>query len=339
METIKIIKKRNHYIPKTYLEKFLNKDNELYVYKKGEEFFNDKLNKNDRLLVIKGKEGLEAVGVKNKLYIPEGKFEGDKNVVEDFFSEKFEGPYNKFIEFVENNFYDIKIILQEYYEYIITLTASMMVRTLHYKLDLDEMYKAYFQTAAKFRLEKKNSIVELQQLLKDEFAELNDAEIEKHANDYIKMINDGAFSVKLPKNLFIKQMIESLKFHSTLISDMTIQIVKNNSNSFFITSDNPVVYFVPKGKENLYYGPKSLGGHHTEIFFPLTKDLCLILSRKQMEVFSGIPLKHYDKKIIKIINNAITHHSRDFIYSPYQASFLDKYIETKIPYPFKLSNH
>ena len=44
------IKKRNHYIPKVYLRRFQNNETKLFVYKKGKEFFNEGITKEDRLL-------------------------------------------------------------------------------------------------------------------------------------------------------------------------------------------------------------------------------------------------------------------------------------------------
>ena len=52
------IKKRNHFLPKTYLEKFLNNDNILYFYKKGKKFFKEGITKKDRLITVIGKDGL-----------------------------------------------------------------------------------------------------------------------------------------------------------------------------------------------------------------------------------------------------------------------------------------
>jgi len=331
------IKKRNHYIPKTYLKKFLNADNRLFVYKKGEDFFNDKISKGDRLLTVHGEEGLDAIGVKNYLYIPEGKFNEDKNIFEDFFSDKFESPYNDFIKYTEANFTDVKKILNKYHAYIINLIASMMVRTLHYKIELEDIYKTTFQISEQFNLRRKSHLDELKKVITDKFPDLNNEEVEETVRDYTNMMNEGKFGVKLPRNLFIKKMIKDMKFHSNLISDMTIQILKNDKKSFFITSDNPAVYFVPQGKEYFPYSSKSLGGPYTELYFPLSKSLCLILSRYKIEVLSGIPTSLINKKVIRNINETIAYNSRNFIYSSYQANFLDKFIKEKISYPYKFS--
>lgn len=123
------IKERNHFIPKTYLEKFLNGDNKLYVYKKGKEFFEKGITKKERLIVIEGKNGLNNIAVKKKLYIPEGDFSGDGNIFEDFFSEEVEGKYNDFLAFAEANFSDAQTVFGQYRTYIILLIASMMSRT------------------------------------------------------------------------------------------------------------------------------------------------------------------------------------------------------------------
>ncbi|KKQ60348.1 MAG: hypothetical protein US81_C0023G0010 [Parcubacteria group bacterium GW2011_GWE2_38_18] len=330
-------KKRNHYIPKTYLEKFLNEEDNLFVYKKGEKFFNNTTPK-ERLLIVNGKNGLDAVGVKNNLYIPEGEFKDSKNIFEDFFCEELESPYSEFINYVEANFFNVQKILSKYHIYIINLISSMMVRTLHYKSEIENISKVFFQHNQIINYKSnKHHIDELRSIVKNEFPELNISRINEIVEDYLEMINKGEFEVEFPRNLFIKQMMMSMEVHYNLLSNMTIQFLRNDAQSFFITSDNPAVYFVPKGKENFYYGSKSLGGPYTELYFPLSKNLCLLLTRRKIKVLSGIPLDHTNKKIIRGINTTIAHNSKDFIYSPYSAAFLDKFIKEKILYPFKFS--
>lgn len=319
------------------MEKFLNESENLFVYKKGEVFFKNKVSKDERLFEVKGKDGLNAVGVKNNLYIPDGDFVDEKNIFENFFSDEFEAPYNEFVEYVEENFFDVKKILDKYHAYIINLISSMMARTLHHKIEIEDICKTFFQQHEKINSKTEKYTDDLRQILKNEFPELDDDKLNESIADYINMINDGAFNVKISRNLFIKKMMSTMKHHSYIISDMTIQILRTNEKSFFITSDNPAVYFVPKGKENFYFKSKSLAGPFTELYFPLSKNLCLLLSRYPIEVLSGIPLTLDNRNIIKEINKTIAFNSRDFIYSPYLASFLDKFIVEKTPYPFKFS--
>lgn len=325
------IKNRNHYIPKTYLEKFLNENEELFIYKKGEDFFDNSSLKSDRLLVVKGKDGLNNIAVKKKLYIPEGDLTEDKNIFEDFFNQEVEEKYNEFVSYVDYNFFDAEKIFSKYRDYIILLISSMLSRTLHSKAEMEEIHKMSFQSYHWAQSFDNKQRVELKNHLKMNFPDLTDEEAEKNIIDYLGVIEKGEFGIKLPRNLFIKHIFENLKMYSEIISDMTIQILRAEGGSYFITSDVPVVYFVPEHKVNFYFSHKSLGGPDTELFFPLTKNLCLFLSRRETPVLSGIPV---DKSMVDIVNYNLAHNSRDYIFSSYKGHFLEKFIDNYIPYPF-----
>lgn len=327
-----VIKERNHFIPKTYLEKFLDKDEKLYIYKKGEIFFNKGIDKKDRLLIVEGRDGLNDIAVKKKLYIPDGDIAEDRNIFEDYFSQEIESKYNDFIAFVDDNFLNANTIFSKYRDFIILLIASMMSRTLHSKMEMEDMYKVNFQIYNRAQFFNPDNIEELKNNLKKEFPEITDIEAEKNIKEYQEMIEQGEFNIKLPRNLFIKHIFQNMEMYSEIISDMTIQILKCDESNHFITSDAPVVYFVPSGKANFYFSQKSLGGPDTELYFPLSKNLCLLLSRQKIEVLSGIPV---GDKIVNIINDCVSHNSRNFIFSSKTDQFLEKFIDKYNPYPFK----
>lgn len=328
-----IIKKRNHYIPKTYLKKFLNKEKKLFVYKKGKDSFQEGMVKADRLLTIEGIDGLNRIAVKNKLYIPEGDAVEDKNIFEDFFNQEVESKYDDFINFVENNFSNTTAIFDKYKDYIIILIASMLSRTLHSKIEMEEMYKVSFQAHNWAQSSNKNMIPEMKAHLIKEFPTITEDKLDKVVKDYLEMVEEGKFGVTLPRNLFIKHIFQNLEMYGQLISGMTIQILQCKDPCYFITTDAPVVYFVPEEKVSFPYGHKSLGSPYTELFFPLTKNLCLLLSHKKMEVLSGIIV---NKEMVDIINYNLSNNSRDYIFSPEKADFLEEFIENYIPYPFEL---
>lgn len=326
------IKRRNHFISKTYLEKFLNNNNVLYVYKKGKQFFKQSITKKDRLATITGKDNLINIGVKSNLYIPEGDFKLDRNIFEDFFNDEFDSKYNKFIDDI--NKLPFSKIIEKYKEYIINLTSSTMCRTLHSKDEIEEMYKANFQMHHKFRSRDENRIEFLKREMIKREPNIKKEEINEIIADYFKRIEDGRFKIKIPRNRFIKDMFEKMINISQIISDMNIHILKNQTVFPFITSDNPVVYFVPREKVNFYFSYKSLGGPYTELYFPLTKDVCILMTRRKekdqdyMNISQGF--------LARTVNYNIAHNSKNFIFSSETNNFLDKFIEEYTPYPFQM---
>lgn len=333
---MEIIKERNHFIPKTYLEKFLNNDSELYVYKKGKDFFKKGIIKNERLFVVKGKDGLNAIAAKNNLYIPEGDFAENRNIFENFFAQEIESKYNEFLAFIEANFFNAQEIFKLYRNYIILLIASMMSRTLHSMTEIEEMYKVNFQIHHLAQSFAKKREKKLKKLIKEKQPDISDEKAEKTIKDYLDMVSEGKFDVKIPRNLFIKHIFQNMEMYGRLISDMTIQILRCENPNYFITTDAPVVYFIPKKKVTFNFGYKGLGSPYIELYFPLSRNLCLLLTRGEIEVLTGLPVR---KEIVDIVNDNLSHNSRNFIFSPEKASFLEKFIEEYTPYPFKLVIH
>ena len=114
---------------------------------------------------------------------------------------------------------------------------------------------------------------------------------------------------------------------------MKINILKAREDRYFITSDNPVVYFVPQDKVNFYNPSKSLVSPLTEVFFPLTKDCAIHLCRrsdlKEMIMSAS-------RELVDNFKENIAYNSKDFIFSPIKMNFLNQFVEEYIPYPFKL---
>jgi len=332
-------KKRNHYIPKTYLKRFLNDQDTLYVYKKGEKFFSDGITKDSRLLTVVGEDGLNRVAVKKDLYIPSGEFGEDKNIFEDFFCDEIESKYDIFISDLEDSDITCEQNIKKYHEYVINLLSSMYARTLHSKRELEEMYESNIQMHHKLQTINKNRndkrIESLKEVIRKRHPEYSKQKVGESIKEYFKMIEAGEFKINFPRNKFIKEMFGKMQMFAQIISDMNIQIIKNNTSFPFITSDAPVVYFVPKEKVNFYFGPKSLGGPYTELYLPLTKNICLLLTRRNLDSLDYVYVTQ--GSWARVINYNIAHNSRDFIFSPETNVFLDKFIDEYIPYPFKFT--
>ncbi|MCX6764093.1 MAG: DUF4238 domain-containing protein [Candidatus Nealsonbacteria bacterium] len=325
------IKRRNHFIPKVHLEKFLNDDSTLYVYKKGKQFFKKGFTKEDRLITVVGSDGLNNIAVKNNLYIPKGNLP-NRNIFEDFFNDEIESYYNNLINDI--NHIPFSEVIKKHRSYIINLTASMMGRTLHSKDEIEEMYTADFQMFQKFRVREEERI----ESLKKEFAKrepnLSEQEILKIINNYLKQAKEGKLKIKIGGNTLIKRMFEKMGMMAQLISDMNIHILKNETEFLFITSDNPAVYFVPPEKVNFLFREKSLGGPYTELYFPLSKEICILMTRREKRDLDYVKISQ--GFLARTVNYNIAHNSKSFIFSPDRNKFLDKFIEESIPYPFEM---
>src|SRR3989344_5274591 len=266
---------RSHYLPRTYLKHFLN-DDVLFMYKKGAKFFDDlKISPSDRILEVRGENGLLNVGVDKHLYDPEiaGISSDD---LENIFQELGEDVYDTVISEIET-LGNGSPVPPSVKDPLCLMMASMRVRT--------------------------------------------------------PLINKN-YAVKYPNAYFIKHALLLVEEHINIFHQMTMTICKSN-NRFFVTNDNPLVYFVPPEKVNVYNPPKGLVTPHCEVFFPLTKNLAVHMTWKKEEE----ELREVSRQVIDAFNYNLSHNSWEYIFAPIKINELNIFIQEYIPYPFKFAIH
>lgn len=317
---------RSHYLPITYLKHFLF-DEKLFMYKKGENFFKDNINSENRILEVNGEAGLSIVGVENNLYnIGVGGISSDD--IEDIFKEYGENYYNDVIRSVEG----LKInqpIPDDIKNQLCTFIACMRVRTPQFKSEIDELASSF----TKLTMTRKMEYTSLEQL-KEEYRAISG---EEWSDERLRRVRDTFikqnYKLKYPNAHFLQFALSSLEMHANIFRDMEMVIFRSVNNRYFVTSDNPVVYFVPENKVNIYDSYKSLMSPYTELYFPLTRNLCILLSRSSLKEW----LMSADRDYVDTINYNISHNSFNFIFSPIKMNAMKKFIDEYIPYPFKLT--
>jgi hypothetical protein len=315
---------RNHYIPQTYLKHFLL-DDTLFVYKKGERFFKDKsVTEDKRIFGVKGEEGLKNVGLENNLYTLE--IEGVKNDdVEQIFSDLGESDYDSIISEIER-MSDGAEINQDLKQKICLFLACMRLRTPQFKAQIEEMdsvMKKHFMSEDYKRKSAKEIVADYKEMSGEDISE-------EKAEKVRKMIVDKKYGLEYPNGYFLKYALLGIEQHLGIFSGMTMTIVRSNNKRHFITSDCPVVYFVPKEKVDFYNGYKNLMSSHIELYFPLTRNLVVMLFRRDIkEIISPV-----NREIVDMINYNISMNSFNFVFTPLKMNDLQKFISEYIPYPF-----
>jgi len=317
---------RSHYLPRTYLKHFLL-DDELVMYMKGEKFFKDiATTPEQRTLIIKNEEGLKNVGLQNHLYNPE---------VEGITSDDLEEIFREYGE----NFYDTTIAdiealpmgsdIPEYIkDNLCMFFASMRVRTPLFKQEVEEMDEVFHKHIMATKMEQTTP----EDLVK-EYREIDGKDISiKLATEIRTSFIDKDYKLKYPNGLFIKMALTMLEEHADIFHQMTLTICKSETR-YFITSDNPLTYFVPREYLNVYVNPKSLVSPHCEVFFPLTKTLGAHLTWRKG---NGIIMKA-NREIVNGFTFNLSHNSLDYIFSPIEMNDLKEFVKTYIPYPYKLT--
>lgn len=317
---------RSHYLPITYLKHFLNED-EFFMYKKGEKFFKDPaITPEERIIRIRGEEGLKNVGLQNNLYNP-GVEGVSSNDLEEIFSGYGEESYNETIDKAEKLSIG-EFIPQEIKENLCFIMASMRVRTPLFKWEVEQMDESMKKHLMAKQIGGMTSEEMVSRFKKDKGEDIS-LEIAQKVRD--KFINKN-YNLKYPNGYFIKIALMLLEQHADLFHQMVFTIHKSDSR-FFITTDNPLAYFVPKEHINFYISPKSLVSPHCEVFFPLTNKLAVHATwiRGQEQILTA------NREIIDIYNYNLSHNSYEYIFSPIKMNSLNKFIENHIPYPFKIT--
>lgn len=320
--------KGNHFLPITYLRHFLH-DEKLVMYKKGEKFFTGTSTPADRIVVVSGEGGLKAVAKQNNLYTLKGVEGVESDFMEQFFVDLIEGELNYLIQEIDKLPFGSPIS-NELKQKICILMASMVVRVPGAKRETEELYTEFFKMHFQhvpMSEEEKTAIKE--QVKKEEGRKISDKDLE----DAIQAFADGKLKLSVSSNLFVKDILSRIDDFANIFYGMKMCIVRGDGNNLFITTDNPVAYFVPKDKVDFYNAPRSLMSKYTEVNFPLTKDYCIIMTRMDDMHEMMLPTT---QEICDRLENTISCFSRDFIFSPVRKIILDDFAKEYIPYCFKL---
>ena len=315
-------------MPRTYLKHFLN-DDVLFMYKKGAKFFDDlKISPSDRILEVRGENGLLNVGVEKHLYDPEiaGISSDD---LENIFQELGEDVYDTVISEIET-LGNGSPVPPSVKDPLCLMMASMRVRTPLFKKEIEEMDEQMKKHLMALNYERM-TVEEVQQHAKEVTGKEITIEFAAEMRD--SFINKN-YAVKYPNAYFIKHALLLVEEHINIFHQMTMTICKSN-NRFFVTNDNPLVYFVPPEKVNVYNPPKGLVTPHCEVFFPLTKNLAVHMTWKKEEE----ELREVSRQVIDAFNYNLSHNSWEYIFAPIKINELNIFIQEYIPYPFKFAIH
>lgn len=315
---------RSHYLPRTYLKHFLH-ENELFMYKKGEKFFKDaSTTPLERILSIRGEDGLKNIGLENNLYNPD--IEGiTSDDLEDIFNELGEATYDTTIAAIRE-LRAGSAVPASIKDPLCLLMASMRVRTPLFKKELEDMDTQMRKHLMALNYERM-SVEEVWRHAKESVGHDITLEFAKELKD--SFVNKK-YKLEYPNAYFIKHALLLVEEHVNIFQQMTMTIGKS-TNRFFVTNDSPLVYFVPPQHVNFYNPPKGLVTLHCEVFFPLAKDLAVHLCWRKEEQ----EVRTASREFVDITNYNLSHNSLDYIFAPMKIRELEKFTEEHIPYPFR----
>jgi len=315
----------NHYIPVAYLKHFFNEKDKLFLYMKGKKFFD---NNSQKILEKNGEKSLSSIMTENYFY-HHSRIK-DKNHIENYFKTECDDIYDGLINTIKNGKLD-----EVFYENLIKVIVLMHIRTpmaKHNREENDniarkEIIKSF--NFSEYILKNRDNIIK--KIKQEHNIEIS----EKDVNESVEDFKNGNFDFEYEKEFYLSDLDVLINTYSFALSSMSFMVVEAKERGFFISSDNPMVYFVPKNNVGPYDNCRNLMSKYVELYFPLSRKYCVLGYRSKNQKLNDRIIK-VDRSTCRRINESISNVSFDYIISPYRASFLYKYIKNYIPYPIKI---
>lgn len=295
------IKKRHHYIPKFYLEGFIDPHNRpyLWVYEKG----------NEKIIKATSKD----IAVE-KHYFSFLMLDGERNsdTLENVMAEIEKNSAPVFRKIIGG-----QSLSKKDRAYFATFLAFMMVRVPNFRKNIE------------------NAIGELMKRINMVYASNRrgfEAMIKRYEKDTHKKINmpieelrkwvlEGEYDIKANPEFALGMALSTTREVFSVFLGMKWTFVKATDEYKFLTGDNPLFYCDPTHDPNSFYGVGLLN-KNVEVTFPISKDLALFASWKGKEGY--IQAKN---KLVKDINRRTVLAALRFVFSSERSDGINKLVQ------------
>jgi len=217
--------KRQHYVPRTYLKNFSSQ--------RGDKFYIKALPSANCIEEAIYESSTLNICLQTGLYTLPGETEQQRMLIEKFYSNNYEAYYNEVYEILTNP--TRKTITEAERELIISTVVTMFYRTTKWINQHNTFFNRVLETA--FTLAKNNGF--------DHF--MFEKEKVSIANKTLEQLQKEYKYESRPSQV-ITQLETALSLIKWRIEKDNIMVVKIIDEPEFVTSDNPVVYSGPKGK-------------------------------------------------------------------------------------------
>ena len=210
---------RQHYVPKTYLNKFgvVRKENEYFVYATPKQNL-------EKVISVNTKK----ICVKNNLYTLNGASEAERQWIEKFYDKEIEAKYNEVYNILTSD--TVKEVSTEQKELIISVAVTLLFRVTKWLTDHNNLIERTFEKGIQFA----------QQLGKNYFI-FNGIKISFKGKTPKRLIEE--YKLMQKEYQVLTQLDVALKLINLRKSDAITVIKIENDDYSFVTSDNPVYLY------------------------------------------------------------------------------------------------
>jgi len=291
------MKKRHHFVPRSYLARFAGPDGHIWTY--------DTKSNSVRA------SSPENTGYEKYLYsqtLPDGSRSDElENLIE-----KLESPVFPVLDKLDNR----ARLEEEEREALGKFIAIMFVRSDAFRLKYAEMAMGLAQVQMFATAAHKGAFESTRKRIEEkEGRSLTNQEVESIRKT---MLDPSGLEIQVDKEWSLR----ALSFFDTaapIFNRMNWTTLTCPEDRFFITGDAPVVHGVPSEHANRFFGG-GLSDHHIEVTFPISAKACLLGTWK-----SGVPSwSALAPEGVKKINRQQAVHSLRFLFAPMRHSGIEK---------------
>jgi len=295
------IKKRHHYIPKFYLEGFIDPHNRpyLWVYEKG----------NKKIIKATSKD----IAVE-KHYFSFLMLDGERNsdTLENVMAEIERNSAPIFKKIIRG-----QSLSKEDKAYFATFLAFMMIRVPNFRKNIEnaigELMKRISMVSASNRRAFEAMIKRYE---KDTRKKIN-----MPIEELRKWVLEGEYDIKANPELALGMALSTTRELFPVFLGMKWTFVRATDEYKFLTSDNPLFYCDPTHDPNSFYGV-GLINKNVEVTFPIFKDLALFASWKDRGTY--IQGKN---RLVKDINKRTILAASRFVFSSGKSDDINKLVQ------------
>ncbi|WP_417465659.1 DUF4238 domain-containing protein [Kordiimonas sp.] len=277
-------KRKHHFLPKTYLKNFSDKNGDIWTYR---------LEQANNPFRVRYEE---AGHIRDYYAEPSLKDGIDHNRLEDHFSENVEAHWPSIVNLIERG----ADLSPTQVTNLISFVILQRVRVPALR-DFVELSLANMVRLRTMELEASGELPPAPEVLRT-----------NGRTDWEKI----SFAIDPHRSLL------SLPHLATgmadVIDSLGFSILQNTTNLSFITTDNPVCYYTPSKKKQ--FRPYTISGIGTplELLFPITRDLCLVGQSHLRRTFGSNGIFYIEIKTTKEvadINDTLSRFAYQFAYT------------------------
>lgn len=295
-------KQRHHYVPRFYLEGFIDPKNVplIWIYEKG--------NKN----IIKA--AAADIAVRKDYYsFTTVSGEKDSETFEDALAE-LESKAAPLLQKIKNE----ELLTDEEKGVFSFFVAYTMTRVPNYRQNIEDISGGVIKKALMVAVSDRARF-------ESDFAKLGKMRGEqqvKKIEDLIKLVLSGQYDIHVHPQ-FSLGMIDIANELAPVFYRMNWAFIRSIDEYKFVTSDNPLYYYDPTHKPKSFDGV-GLTNENTEVCFPLSRDLLLLCSWKKYKGYYQVKNKN-----VKEINRRTVIYASRFVFSSQKSHgisiLVDKY--------------